>query len=57
MLDGNGVKTIPGSITAPNPGLSIIGTRENKGAQMGHTKKYLKKQKEKERERIREERE
>jgi hypothetical protein len=42
MLDGNGVKTIPGSITVPTPGLSIICTRENKGSQMGHTKKYLK---------------
>ncbi len=39
MLDRNGVKAKPGSITAPNPGSLIIEQKENKVGQMGHTKK------------------
>jgi hypothetical protein len=33
------VKAMPGLITAPNPGSSIIKKKENKGSQMGHTKR------------------
>jgi len=42
MLDGNGVKAMPGSIPAPNPGsLFNRKKKENIGSQMGHTKKNL----------------
>jgi len=36
MLDGSGVKTMPGSISAPNSGLRIIKNKKNIGSQMGH---------------------
>jgi hypothetical protein len=39
MLDGNGVKAIQGSITAPNPGSSIFEKKENKGSRMGERRK------------------
>jgi hypothetical protein len=43
MLDGSGVKAMPGSIPAPRVH-SIIEKKENTGSQMGHTKKiFLKK--------------
>jgi len=41
ILDGNGVKAIPGSIPAPYRVHTIIKKRENVGSQMGHTKKYF----------------
>jgi len=37
MLDGNGVKSMPGSISAPNPGSLTNGKRKI----MGHTKKIF----------------
>jgi len=43
MLDGSGVKAIPGSIPTPNSG-SLYKNKKNTGSQMGQTKKiYLKK--------------
>jgi len=36
MLDGNGVKAMPGSIPTPSSGIENL---ENTGSQMGHTKK------------------
>jgi len=42
MINGNGFKAMLGSITAPNSGSLLIEKKENKGSQMGHTKKYLK---------------
>jgi len=41
MLDGSGVKAMPGSIPAPNPGSLIIRLEKNTGSQMGHTKKNI----------------
>jgi len=38
MLDGSGVKAMPGPIPTPNPGSFKI-KNENTGRQMGHTKK------------------
>jgi len=43
MLDGNGVKAMPGSIPAPILVHTIIEKNENTGSQMGHTKKIFKK--------------
>ncbi len=40
ILDGNGVKSKPGSIPAPNPG--SFENEKNTGSQMGHTKNMLK---------------
>ncbi len=44
MLDGSGVKAMPGSIPTPNSG-SLFQYRkiESTGSQMGHTKKIFKK--------------
>ncbi len=43
MLDGSGVKAMPGSIPTPNYG-SLYKNKKNTGSQMGQTKKiYLKK--------------
>ena len=42
ILDGNGVKAMPGSIIVPNPG-SFKWKEKNTGSQMRHTKKKLKK--------------
>jgi len=39
MLDGSGVKAMPGSIPAPILVHSILEKKENIGSQMGHTKK------------------
>ena len=39
MLDGSGVKAMPGSILVPNPGSFNNEQKENIGSQMGHTKK------------------
>ncbi len=41
MLDGNGVKAMPGLITAPNPGSLIIEKKEIKSTvELGHNKLY-----------------
>jgi len=40
MLDGSGVKALPGSIPTPNSG-SLLKKTENTGSQMGHTKKKI----------------
>jgi len=37
MLEGSGVKAMPGSIPTPNS--SSLQKKENTGSQMGHTKK------------------
>jgi hypothetical protein len=37
MLDGSGVKAMPGSIITPKSG--YIKNKEHTGSQMGHTKK------------------
>jgi len=39
MLDGSGVKAMPGSIPAPSSG-SLQKNKKNTDSQMGHTKKY-----------------
>jgi len=39
ILDGNGVKTMPGRLKYPILVHSIIEKKENTGSQMGHTKK------------------
>ncbi len=42
MLDGRGVKAMPGSIPAPNPGsFNKLKRKKNTGSQMGHTKKII----------------
>jgi len=42
ILDGNGVKAMPGLTPAPNLGsFNNLKNKENKGSQMGHTKKSL----------------
>jgi len=38
ILDGSGVKAMPGSISAPNSG-SLMKNKKNPGSQMGHTHK------------------
>jgi hypothetical protein len=44
ILDGNGAKAMPESISAPNSGSKNDNKNKNKGSQMGHTdKKILKK--------------
>jgi len=45
MLDGNGVKAIPGWFLHPILVPTIIEKNENTGSQMGHTKKIYKKKK------------
>jgi hypothetical protein len=45
ILDENGVKAIPGSILVPSPGsFNLFENKENIGSQMGHTKKFFKKE-------------
>jgi len=39
MLDGNGIKAMPGSISAPNSG--SFENKKNTGNQMGFTKKII----------------
>jgi len=41
MLDGSGVKAMPVSLPAPNPGSFIIRKEENISSQMGHTKQNI----------------
>jgi len=41
ILDGNGVKAIPGSIPEPYRVHTKIKKKENVGSQMRHTKKYF----------------
>jgi len=42
MIDGRGVKAMPGSIPAPNPGsFNIRKEKKNISSQMGHTKKTI----------------
>jgi hypothetical protein len=46
ILDGNGLKAMPGSILAPNSGSIMEKNKNNIGSQMGQTnKKILKKKK------------
>jgi len=40
VLDGNGVKAMPGLIPSPNPG--SFKRKKNIGSQMGHTKNIFK---------------
>jgi hypothetical protein len=37
-VNGNGIKVMPGSTPAPNPGL-LYENKKTRGSQMGHTKK------------------
>jgi len=41
MLDGSGVKAMPGSIPVPILVHSISEKKENTGSQLGHTKKMI----------------
>jgi len=43
MLDGSGVKAMPGLIPAPNPGSFNVRKERKFSGQMGHTKKIFKK--------------
>ncbi len=42
MLDENGAKAMPGSITASNPGSLMMKNIEKKVSQMGHMKIFFK---------------
>ncbi len=41
ILDGNGVKAMPGSFPTPNPGSFHNWKERNTDSQMGHTKKNI----------------
>jgi len=41
ILDGNGVKTMPGQLKYPIMVHSMIEKKENTGSQMGHTKNKM----------------
>jgi hypothetical protein len=40
MLEGSGVKAMPGTISSPNSDF-IIENKKNTGSQMGHTKIFF----------------
>jgi hypothetical protein len=44
IVNGNGVKAMPGSIPAPNPG-SLYENKKNTARQMGHAKNIFKNEK------------